>query len=183
METKARRRRRGDKGAGGAGAGGSPVGRALLPNHLLVRRQQLQAVAAEADASHAAGRTETERTDAQTDGRPEEQGRKEGVAAAAASEPLQRCEPSEPAAGGRGAGRRGAGGAGSARLAPSARSVLAPPWPGAGGGPPPLPGLPRGAPTPLTHSPCTLRPGAGLPFCSQGASHPRPKTSPTVFPT
>lgn len=50
---------------------------------------------------------------------------------------------------GRGAGRRGAGGAGSARLTPWARSVLAPPRPGPGGGPPPLLSLPRGAPMPL----------------------------------
>lgn len=71
---------RGQRGWG-AGAGGSPVGRALLPNHLLVSRQQLQAVAAEADAGHAAGRTEAERTDARTDGRTEKEGGKEGVAA------------------------------------------------------------------------------------------------------
>ena len=59
----------------GAGAGGSPVGCALLPDHLLVRRQQLQAVAAEADAGHAAGRTEAERTDARTGGPTDTGGR------------------------------------------------------------------------------------------------------------
>lgn len=63
---------------------------------------------------------------------------------------------SERASGrGRGAGRRGAGGAGSARLTPSARSVLAPPRPGPGGGPPPLTSLPRGASMPLSLLTCT----------------------------
>lgn len=117
---KQRRGSTGTKGLGGGG-GGSPVGRALLPNHLLVRRQQLQAVAAEADAGHAAGRTEAERTDARTDG---EGGRERGSRrAAAASEPLQRCEPSEPAAGG---GEPAGGGRGAlappGSLTPRARS-------------------------------------------------------------
>lgn len=80
-------------------------------------------MAAEADAGHAAGRTEAERTDAQTDGRPVEEGRKEGVAAAAASKPLQRCERSEPAAGG---GEPAGGGRGAqappGSLPPRARS-------------------------------------------------------------
>lgn len=64
----------GQRGPGrGRGRGVSPVGRALFPDHLLVSRQQLQAVAAEADAGHAAGRTEAERTDARTD-RPTDTG-------------------------------------------------------------------------------------------------------------
>lgn len=79
---------------------------------------------------------------------------------------------------GKGAGRegRGAGGAGSARLVPP-RSVLAPPQPGPGGGPPPLPGLPRRRPAPLTQRPCARE---DLSLRSRGLSHPRPKSSPTM---
>lgn len=94
---------------------------------------------------------------------------------------------SERASGrGRGAGRRGAGGAGSARLTPSARSVLAPPRPGPGGGPPPLPSLRRGVP----HTPLALLASTDpeLPLCSQGRSRaPVLSSSPTwqhtLFPS
>lgn len=167
----------GTKGPGGGG-GGSPVGRALLPDHLLVRRQQLQAVAAEADAGHTAGRTQAERTDARTDGP-----RREGTRESPPPPPRRLCSVESLASQRPGEGSRPAGGGGRwlrparpSALGPSAaralpRGRLAPPsWPA------------PGAPAPLTHRPC-VRTRANLLLLSRGPSPPRPKPSPTVFQT
>lgn len=191
------KQRRGGGGAGTkgprGGGGGSPVSRALLPDHLLVCRQQLQAVTAEADAGHAAGRTESERTDAQTDrgGGMEGGSHRHRCLGASAAKRAERASGR-----GRGAGRRGAGGAGSARLVPP-RSVLAPPGPGPGGGLPPLPGLPWAPPrpSPIAPGPAPIRPSAPeagptrvpklhLPWPqlrrSPSSSAPNPAASPTL---
>lgn len=171
METKARRR--GDKGAGGRGRGGSPVGRALLPDHLLVRRQQLQAVAAEADAGHAAGRTEAERSDARTDRRRRREGRRESppppprsLCSAASGESQRPGEGSRPAGG----GGRWLRPARPSALGPSAALAR----PRGRSAPPSRPA--SGAPAPLTQRPCRSSPPLSRPVppASQTLPHRGP---------
>lgn len=141
----------GTKGPGGGG-GGLPVRRALLPDHLLVRRQQLQAVAAEADAGHAEGRTEAERTDAQTDGQRKREGTKES---SPPPPPRSLCSDASRASQRPGEGSRPAGGGGR-WLRPARPSALGPSAAPAGPrGRPAPPSRPApGAPAPLTHRSC-----------------------------
>lgn len=159
VETKAAAAARGQRGRAGAGAHQSAALSSRITSSYAAsscRRWPLKLTPAMLTA---APRPDGRRTD----GRTEAEGRDEGAAAAAASEPLQRRAPSEPRPG---EGSRPAGGGGR-WLRPARPSALgpsaAPARPRGRPAPPsrPAPGAPRPSPPPRA------RCRAGVPFASE----------------